>query len=82
MLATLAGPAPTLLAGERVTLNFLQHLSGVATLTRTLRRRRARHAAAASSTRARRRPGLRVLEKYAVRVGGGFNHRSASTTAS
>jgi nicotinate-nucleotide pyrophosphorylase (carboxylating) len=73
-LATLAGPAQTLLAVERVTLNLLQHLSGIATLT-------ARFVAAVAGCRARivdtrkTTPGLRVLEKYAVRVGGGFNHR-------
>jgi nicotinate-nucleotide pyrophosphorylase (carboxylating) len=74
VIATLAGSAHTLLAIERVTLNFLQHLSGIATLT-------ARYVAAASGCACRivdtRKtiPGLRVLEKYAVRIGGGFNHR-------
>ena len=75
VLAALAGPAHTLLAAERVVLNFLQHLSGVATLT-------AQYVAAVDGYQCRivdtRKtiPGLRVLEKYAVRVGGGFNHRS------
>jgi len=74
ILATLSGSAHTLLAVERVALNFLQHLSGVATLT-------ARFVAAVSGCGCRivdtrkTTPGLRVLEKYAVRVGGGFNHR-------
>jgi nicotinate-nucleotide pyrophosphorylase (carboxylating) len=74
VLATLEGPAQTLLSIERVTLNFLQHLSGIATLT-------ARFVAAASGHRCRiadtrkTTPGLRILQKYAVRVGGGFNHR-------
>lgn len=74
VLATLSGSAHTLLAVERVALNFLQHLSGVATLT-------ARFVAAVSGCGCRiadtrkTTPGLRVLEKYAVRVGGGFNHR-------
>ncbi|HXQ22122.1 MAG TPA: carboxylating nicotinate-nucleotide diphosphorylase [Candidatus Acidoferrales bacterium] len=74
VIATLAGSAHTLLAIERVTLNFLQHLSGIATLT-------ARYVAAVSGCGCRivdtRKtiPGLRVLEKYAVRIGGGFNHR-------
>ena len=74
ILAVLKGPAHTLLATERVILNFLQHLSGVATLTN-------RFVAAVSGCGCRvvdtRKtiPGLRTLEKYAVRVGGGFNHR-------
>ncbi len=74
VLAFLSGPAPFLLAGERVALNFLQQLSGVATLTR-------RYVEAVAGTRARivdtrkTTPGLRVLEKYAVRMGGGHNHR-------
>ncbi|HXZ24845.1 MAG TPA: carboxylating nicotinate-nucleotide diphosphorylase, partial [Nitrospiria bacterium] len=61
-------------AGERVALNFLQHLSGVATLTR-------RFVDAVEGTRAvildtrKTIPGLRLLEKYAVRMGGGRNHR-------
>jgi nicotinate-nucleotide pyrophosphorylase (carboxylating) len=74
VLATLAGPAHTLLAIERVTLNFLQHLSGIATLT-------ARFVAAVRGQRCRivdtrkTTPGLRVVQKYAVRAGGGCNHR-------
>ncbi len=74
VIASLSGPAQTLLSIERVTLNLLQHLSGVATLT-------AQFVAAVKGTKARivdtrkTLPGLRVLEKYAVRVGGGFNHR-------
>jgi len=74
LVATLAGPAQTLLAIERVTLNLLQHLSGIATLT-------ARFVAAVAGCKCRivdtrkTLPGLRVLQKYAVRAGGGFNHR-------
>jgi len=74
VLASLSGKAHTLLAIERVTLNLLQHLCGVATLT-------ARFVAAVSGCACRivdtrkTTPGLRVLEKYAVRAGGGFNHR-------
>jgi nicotinate-nucleotide pyrophosphorylase (carboxylating) len=74
VLAALSGSAHTLLTVERVTLNLLQRLSGIATLT-------ARFVAAASGCGCRivdtrkTTPGLRVLEKYAVRVGGGFNHR-------
>jgi nicotinate-nucleotide pyrophosphorylase (carboxylating) len=68
------GPAAGLLKGERVALNFLQQLSGVATETR-------KYAAAVQGTGAtildtrKTTPGLRFLEKYAVRVGGGKNHR-------
>jgi nicotinate-nucleotide pyrophosphorylase (carboxylating) len=68
------GPLPSLLTAERVALNFLQHLSGIATLTR-------RFVDAVAGTRARildtRKtiPGLRALEKAAVRAGGGSNHR-------
>jgi nicotinate-nucleotide pyrophosphorylase (carboxylating) len=75
VVASLVGPARDLLAGERLSLNMLQHLSGVATLTR-------RYVEAIAGTKARiidtrkTTPGLRVLEKYAVRVGGGWNHRS------
>ncbi len=75
VLVTLAGSARTLLATERVMLNLLQHLCGIATLT-------ARFVAAVGGSRCRivdtrkTTPGLRVLEKYAVRVGGGFNHRA------
>lgn len=74
VLAELAGPARTLLAIERVVLNVIQHLSGVATLTR-------RYVDAVAGTNARivdtrkTLPGLRWLQKYAVRVGGGGNHR-------
>ena len=74
LLATIAGPARSLLTGERVALNFLGHLSGVATATAAL-------VTAVEGTRARivctRKtiPGLRALQKYAVRCGGGFNHR-------
>lgn len=75
VLATLSGATHTLLAAERVTLNLLQHLSGISTLT-------ARFVAAVNGCACRivdtrkTTPGLRVLEKYAVRVGGGFNHRA------
>jgi nicotinate-nucleotide pyrophosphorylase (carboxylating) len=73
-LLVVRGPARALLAAERVALNFVQHLSGIATLT-------ARFVEAVRGTRARildtrkTTPGLRRLEKYAVRCGGGFNHR-------
>ncbi len=73
-LARIEGPVRSLLALERIALNFLQRLSGVATLTD-------RYVAAVAGSRARildtrkTTPGWRALEKYAVRQGGGFNHR-------
>jgi nicotinate-nucleotide pyrophosphorylase (carboxylating) len=72
-IATVTGPARALLTGERVALNFLQRLSGIATLTR-----RFVEAAAGRITVLDTRkttPTLRALERYAVRVGGGTNHR-------
>lgn len=70
----ITGPAQAILAGERAALNFMQRLSGISTLT-------ARLAALTADTRARvydtRKtiPGYRALDKYAVRLGGGVNHR-------
>jgi nicotinate-nucleotide pyrophosphorylase (carboxylating) len=75
VLAGLAGPAQTLLATERVILNLLQRLSGVATLTARFVAAVAGHRCRIADTR-KTTPGLRVLEKYAVRVGGGYNHRT------
>jgi nicotinate-nucleotide pyrophosphorylase (carboxylating) len=72
----LRGPARAILAAERVALNYLQHLSGIASLT-------ARFVLAVDGSGARitdtrkTTPGLRSLEKYAVRCGGGWNHRSS-----
>jgi len=74
VLATVEGEARTLLAGERVVLNFLQHLSGIATLTCACVDRVAGTKLVVRDTR-KTVPGLRVLAKYAVRVGGGTNHR-------
>jgi nicotinate-nucleotide pyrophosphorylase (carboxylating) len=74
VLATLRGSAHALLAVERVILNFLQHLSGVATLTAHFVAAVAGSGCRIVDTR-KTIPGLRVLEKYAVRVGGGCNHR-------
>jgi nicotinate-nucleotide pyrophosphorylase (carboxylating) len=68
------GPARSLLTGERVALNLLQHLSGIATFTREACERVAGTRAAIVDTR-KTMPGLRVLEKAAVRAGGGRNHR-------
>jgi nicotinate-nucleotide pyrophosphorylase (carboxylating) len=73
-LATVEGKAATLLSGERVALNFLQRLSGVATLTRKFKDQLAGLRTQLLDTR-KTTPGLRVLEKYAVRMGGGTNHR-------
>lgn len=73
-LATITGPLGAVLSAERVLLNFLQRLCGIATITHA-------HVQAISSTRAKifdtrkTTPGWRSLEKYAVRCGGGFNHR-------
>lgn len=75
VIAELSGDASQLLQGERVALNFLQRLCGVATLTSL-------YVEAVQGTMARivdtrkTTPGLRMLEKYAVRVGGGTNHRT------
>jgi nicotinate-nucleotide pyrophosphorylase (carboxylating) len=73
-LMTVEGSARAVLAGERVALNFLGHLSGVATATHEFVRRVAGTRTRICCTR-KTTPGLRALEKYAVRCGGGFNHR-------
>ena len=74
VIATIHGTARAVLTAERTALNFLCHLSGVATATATLveavRGQRARIVCTRKTT-----PGLRALEKYAVRAGGGANHR-------
>lgn len=74
IFARVTGDAHALLAGERVALNFLQHLSGIATLTRRFVDTIAGTQASIVDTR-KTMPGLRMLEKYAVTVGGGRNHR-------
>jgi nicotinate-nucleotide pyrophosphorylase (carboxylating) len=74
VVANLSGPTASILTAERTALNFLQHLSGIATLT-------AAFVAAVAGTRTvildtrKTTPGFRLLEKYAVRLGGGRNHR-------
>jgi nicotinate-nucleotide pyrophosphorylase (carboxylating) len=73
-IASVEGPARSLLTAERVALNFVGHLSGVATATRALVDAVEGTGARIVCTR-KTTPGLRVLEKYAVRCGGGFNHR-------
>lgn len=74
VIATLSGPARGLLTGERVALNFLSHLSGIATATAGIVEAVRGHKASIVCTR-KTTPGLRALEKYAVRAGGGSNHR-------
>ena len=74
VIARLAGPARGILTGERVALNFLGHLSGVATATASIVRAIAHTRARVVCTR-KTTPGLRAVEKYAVRCGGGMNHR-------
>src|SRR5439155_1205093 len=74
VLATLEGQARALLAGERVALNLLQHLCGIATLTRAYVKRVQGTPLVVRDTR-KTLPGLRALAKYAVRTGGGTNHR-------
>jgi len=73
-LAKIRGRARAILSGERTALNFLAHLSGVATLTHQFVERLAGTTAKIRDTR-KTTPGLRMLEKYAVRMGGGTNHR-------
>ncbi len=80
ILATVEGPARSVLQAERVALNFVQRMSGIATLT-------AQYVAETAGTRARivdtrkTTPGLRLLERYAVRCGGGHNHRFSLSDA-
>lgn len=72
--ATLRGSAHSILSGERVALNVLQHLSGVATLTARFRAKIRQYPTLLVDTR-KTLPGLRRLEKWAVALGGGTNHR-------
>ncbi len=74
VLAELTGDAASLLLGERTALNFIQRLSGIATLTASFVEKTRGSKARIVDTR-KTTPGMRTLEKYAVRVGGGFNHR-------
>ncbi len=71
---TISGPARAVLTGERTALNFVGRLSGIATLTADYVRQTAGTKLRICCTR-KTTPGLRALEKYAVRCGGGFNHR-------
>jgi len=80
LLANIQGPAQSVLQAERVALNFTQRMSGIATLT-------AKYVAEAAGTKARivdtrkTTPGLRLIERYAVRCGGGHNHRFSLSDA-
>lgn len=74
VLATVRGSARALLSAERTALNFLGHLSGIATATRDIVNAVAAYPSKIVCTR-KTTPGLRALEKYAVRAGGGANHR-------
>ncbi len=74
VVARIFGPARAVLAGERVALNFLGHLSGVATATSKFAGKISHTKAKIVCTR-KTTPGLRAFEKYAVRCGGGANHR-------
>jgi nicotinate-nucleotide pyrophosphorylase (carboxylating) len=80
VLATVSGPARSVLRAERVALNLAQRMSGIATATAT-------YVAAVAGTRARivdtrkTTPGLRAIERYAVRCGGGHNHRTSLSDA-
>ena len=73
-LMTVTGQARAVLAAERTALNFIGHLSGIATATAELVAKTAGTKARITDTR-KTTPGLRALQKYAVRCGGGFNHR-------
>ncbi|WP_210247282.1 carboxylating nicotinate-nucleotide diphosphorylase [Blastochloris sulfoviridis] len=74
VLATVEGPARAVLSGERVALNFLGHLAGIASATSAYADR-IRHTKAKITCTRKTTPGLRALEKYAVKCGGGSNHR-------
>lgn len=74
VIARVAGSARNILRGERLALNYLQRMSGVATLTRQFVEAVQGFPVRVTETR-KTTPGLRALEKYAVRVGGGHNHR-------
>src|SRR6187399_1734550 len=73
IIGEITGTARALLSGERTALNFLQHLSGVATLTREFVRAAGGRITILDTRKTT--PGFRALEKYAVRIGGGTNHR-------
>jgi nicotinate-nucleotide pyrophosphorylase (carboxylating) len=75
VLAVVTGPAAPILTGERVALNFLMRLSGIATFTRDMVQQLPRGSQAVLTDTRKTTPGWRSLEKYAVRLGGARNHR-------
>jgi nicotinate-nucleotide pyrophosphorylase (carboxylating) len=80
VLATIHGPARSILQAERIALNFVQRLSGIATLTAAyVREAEGTHARIADTRKTT--PGLRLFERYAVRCGGGHNHRFSLSDA-
>lgn len=79
-LATVTGPARSVLQGERVALNFVQRMSGIATLTASFVAEVAHTSARIVDTR-KTTPGLRAFERHAVRNGGGHNHRYSLSDA-
>ena len=79
-LATVSGPARSVLQGERVALNFVQRMSGIATLTAAFVAQVAHTSARIVDTR-KTTPGLRAFERHAVRAGGGHNHRYSLSDA-
>lgn len=74
IIAEISGDASSLLAGERISLNILQRISGIATLTRTYVEKVSGLSVRITDTR-KTTPGMRLLEKYGVKTGGGYNHR-------
>jgi nicotinate-nucleotide pyrophosphorylase (carboxylating) len=80
LIAEVRGPAHGILAGERTALNFLQRMSGIATMTSVYVQAVAGTNATITDTR-KTMPGLRLLDKYAVRCGGGSNHRFSLSDA-
>jgi nicotinate-nucleotide pyrophosphorylase (carboxylating) len=74
-LATISGPATSILLGERVALNFMQRLTGVSTMTRRFVDSLPAGSSARITDTRKTTPGLRAFERYAVRCGGGHNHR-------
>ena len=75
-IATLSGPATSVLLGERVALNFMQRLTGVSTMTRQFVDALPEGSATRITDTRKTTPGLRAFERYAVRCGGGHNHRA------
>jgi nicotinate-nucleotide pyrophosphorylase (carboxylating) len=75
-IAMVTGPAVSILLGERVALNFMQRLSGVSTMTRRFVDALADGSTSRITDTRKTTPGLRAFERYAVRCGGGFNHRA------